>query len=228
MNPPDFFIIPYDLITDKGIEPADRMIFAVVYWLEHLKNEKCTASNETLAELACISNRSVPNSLENLEKNGYIERIYKDDGKRNRLEIRTTIAFKFAGTRAKRLQSSAMAVNRDSNVGESTSAMAVNRSRKDKKKKEVDTYSVSFEKFWQAYPRKISKKTALKAWERIEMTDDLLKKMLGTLEKQKQSEQWSKDAGRYIPHPTTWLHQERWEDEVDEKAAPLGGKYSNI
>src|SRR5690606_21528255 len=27
--------------------------------------------------------------------------------------------------------------------------------------------------------------------------------------------QWVKDGGVFIPHPTTWLNQQRWEDEID-------------
>ena len=34
------------------------------------------------------------------------------------------------------------------------------------------------------------------------------------LEAQKKSLQWSKEGGQYIPNPTTWLNQERWEDEL--------------
>ena len=38
--------------------------------------------------------------------------------------------------------------------------------------------------------------------------------MLKAIEKQKGSEQWTKDNGQYIPHPSTWLNQSRWEDEL--------------
>ena len=42
--------------------------------------------------------------------------------------------------------------------------------------------------------------------------EDLLEKMLQSIEKQKASSQWQDE--QYIPHPTTWLHGKRWEDEV--------------
>ena len=29
------------------------------------------------------------------------------------------------------------------------------------------------------------------------------------------SEQWKKDDGQFIPHPTTFLNGERWNDEID-------------
>jgi len=34
------------------------------------------------------------------------------------------------------------------------------------------------------------------------------------LKRWKASEQWTKDGGRYIPHPTTWLNREGWNDAI--------------
>lgn len=69
-----------------------------------------------------------------------------------------------------------------------------------------------FEQFWQAYPRKVGKGNARQAWKKIKMTDDLFNSILNAIEQQKQWEQWQRDGGRYIPHPATWLNQQRWED----------------
>ena len=38
--------------------------------------------------------------------------------------------------------------------------------------------------------------------------------ILAGIEKQKQSAQWTKDGGQFIPHPATWLNGCRWEDEM--------------
>jgi hypothetical protein len=32
----------------------------------------------------------------------------------------------------------------------------------------------------------------------------------------KSSHDWSKDGGKYIPNPATWLNQGRWDDEITE------------
>lgn len=71
-----------------------------------------------------------------------------------------------------------------------------------------------FERFWAVYPRHIAKQNARKAFEKLNPDDELLTVMINAVEKQKQSEQWTKDNGQYIPHPATWLNQRRWEDEV--------------
>jgi hypothetical protein len=71
-----------------------------------------------------------------------------------------------------------------------------------------------FERFWKAYPNKTGKGAARKSWQRIRPSEDLLKQMLDALAAQKLSAKWQTEGGRFIPHPSTWLNQERWEDEV--------------
>lgn len=31
----------------------------------------------------------------------------------------------------------------------------------------------------------------------------------------KNSKEWKKENGKYVPMPITWLQQKRWEDEVE-------------
>jgi hypothetical protein len=70
----------------------------------------------------------------------------------------------------------------------------------------------AFDRFWAAYPRKVGKGAARSAWKSGKLTGKL-DAILAAVEKQKASEQWRKDGGQFIPHPATWLRQERWEDE---------------
>lgn len=74
---------------------------------------------------------------------------------------------------------------------------------------------VDFDEFWTHYPRKISKKSASKAWIKIKPDQVLFETIMKALEQQKNSEQWQKVNGSFIPHATTWLNQERWTDEVE-------------
>ncbi len=78
-----------------------------------------------------------------------------------------------------------------------------------------------FEEFWQAYPRKVGKDAAQKAYEKREPSAELLASMLAAIKAQSQSEAWRKDDGQFIPYPATWLNQGRWMDEQKvEVAAP--------
>ena len=78
--------------------------------------------------------------------------------------------------------------------------------------KSEDNAREEFEKFWSAYPRKAGNKQ--KAFEAFKKADVSLDVLLAAIENQKQSAQWSKDNGQFIPHPTTWLNGKRWEDQL--------------
>lgn len=76
------------------------------------------------------------------------------------------------------------------------------------------TRSEDFEAFWAAYPRKVGKQAALKAYERN--VDVPVETLLSVIGREKRSEQWRRDGGQFIPHPATWLNQHRWLDEPTE------------
>jgi len=72
-----------------------------------------------------------------------------------------------------------------------------------------------FEQFWTVYPRKVGKGAARKAFAKIKPSEELLKRMVVAVVAQSKTEMWTKDKGQYIPNPSTWLNQERWEDEIN-------------
>lgn len=75
-----------------------------------------------------------------------------------------------------------------------------------------------FAQFWAAYPLKVGKKPAAKAFRKLHVSDALLEIMLAAIAVQRASERWRKNDGQYIPNPATWLNAARWEDEVPQSA----------
>lgn len=87
------------------------------------------------------------------------------------------------------------------------------------KEKENECYiNTSFDAFWRAYPKKVGKAAARKAFSKVKVPVDVL---LSAIDQQKQSKQWMKDNGQYIPNPATWLNQGRWDDELDDNVTPI-------
>jgi len=78
-----------------------------------------------------------------------------------------------------------------------------------------------FEEFWKEYPRKVSKKTALKAYLKAvsgkveQIVKDKAKTVLQGLQTAKTVWQAEKKDIQYIPHASSWLNAERWKDESD-------------
>lgn len=70
-----------------------------------------------------------------------------------------------------------------------------------------------FDVFWLSYPNKKNKGKAESIWKRIKPNAQLHEAILHGVERAKTSEQWSKDGGKFIPHPATWLNARGWEDE---------------
>lgn len=82
------------------------------------------------------------------------------------------------------------------------------------------TTSDRFEEFWAAYPRKTGKGAARKAWGKLKPGNKLFSKIMSAVEAQRQSDQWQRDHGQFIPYPATWLNQERWEDSPNVDPPP--------
>jgi hypothetical protein len=72
-----------------------------------------------------------------------------------------------------------------------------------------------FEKFWINYPRKEGKKEAMKAWEKVKNPEEVIERLKLILPKQKKLPQWTKEKGQFIPLPTRYINQKRWEDEIE-------------
>lgn len=76
-----------------------------------------------------------------------------------------------------------------------------------------EKYSQAFLDFWAHYPRKVGKDAAWKAWKRVKKTIPKPEELAAILERQKNSDDWRREGGKFIPHPATWLNQGRWKDE---------------
>lgn len=83
-----------------------------------------------------------------------------------------------------------------------------------------------FAGLWQYYPRKTSKQAAVKAWDKLRPSDELIAGIGKALRRQKASDDWQRGIG--IPYLSTYLNNARWEDEPDEppnnEPAPTGRK----
>jgi len=73
-----------------------------------------------------------------------------------------------------------------------------------------------FEDFWSVYPRKVGKAMAKKAWLKMVRSEDVQRAIAENIEQRVLQGEWS-DV-KFIPHPSTYLNQERWEDDLHTNA----------
>lgn len=69
-----------------------------------------------------------------------------------------------------------------------------------------------FAAFMAAYPRKAAEARARRQWMRMRPDTHLQTAMLAALAMQRQSAEWQREGGRYIPLPGKWLRGQRWLD----------------
>lgn len=81
-----------------------------------------------------------------------------------------------------------------------------------------DASEDGFEQFWKLYPKKAKRKDALRAWQKLKPSAELQEVLITALGKHCVSHDWTKEGGRYVPLPASWINGERWEDEL-----PAGG-----
>jgi len=74
-----------------------------------------------------------------------------------------------------------------------------------------------FDDFWELYPRKVGKIAARKAWDRLtvkpEIVIDGVERMVADP---------NLPSLEFLPHPSTWLNEGRWEDEPYPARKPEG------
>jgi len=72
---------------------------------------------------------------------------------------------------------------------------------------------MTFDRFWQLYPKKVGKLAAQRLWQRLKPDDEVQRQIETALV-------WQMPRWRdfkFIPHPATWLNQGRWMDEPPQQ-----------
>lgn len=85
----------------------------------------------------------------------------------------------------------------------------------------LDMWETQFNDFYSLYPKKVKKQDVKKWFQKNKPSNELFSSMLYSLEQFRASKEWQKDGGQFIPYPSTWLNQKRWEDEGIEQMRPM-------
>ena len=194
-------LIPMESLSDRDFRVLAALIsFFDIYGETFISNEK-------LADICGKSLSAIKRSLHDLNKNGFIRTRVERKGKliTRRYISETALLEKLR----KESKSPKMDEGKSKNAIEVKPKNGLENKSSINKTKE---YSSAFNEFWVAYPRKINKKKAWASFQKIE--PKLYSTIMHAISQQIKTDQWTKDGGKFIPHPTTWLNGERWDDEV--------------
>jgi len=175
---------------------------------------------DALSRKTGLTVSKIRTSLKRLEKTGEISR--KIAGKSQLITVEN-----YASYQSSSLEDDRKLASTSQDVDRMLTGFKEERKERSKEKKEECQKNIyicsskgraeKFDKFWAAYPKKKGKGAALKAWEKLNPSDELIEMMLSAVEQQKGTKEWVKDAGQFIPYPATWLNGRRWEDEADSQ-----------
>lgn len=224
-------IITYTTILHQareelGITTNEYCIADIIYHLSNNPKSKiqgwCYASRQTIGSFIGITKSSVLSIIEKLEK----KRIIEKDGETKYLRTTEKWFNTVVIVRIKQLGKETIPVVKKPTevVKKTTEAVkkptasgieTIPNIYKDNNiYKNKDNTMCAFEKFWSKYPNKKSKKKAQDTWNKIKPDNTLLEVILKAIETAKKTDQWQRG---YIPHPTTYLNQERWNDKFTNK-----------
>lgn len=195
--------IPKTVWLDDRLSMLDKGILTEIDSLD-CGDDGCWASNAYIAQFCQCSESKVSKSISHLIQLGYV-RVESFDGRTRKLQ--SCIAKNARQTsRKSEADQQKMPV---SNIKNNTKSNSTTR------KREGCDFSPGFTEFWNAYPRKVAKQNAAKAWSKTGADDSqsLTATILADVKRRVDGE-WKGKEVQYIPHPATYLNQRRWEDEV--------------
>lgn len=223
---PSFWsIIPNNVLSATNIKANAKLLYAKVTSLQSARGY-CFATNKYLAEGLGIAPDTVTRLLKELSDAGYL-RLEIVKGKDNQImerRIFPTITLPTIALSSRTNVRDPIGQISDTPIGQ-ISEERINTENKEEippkaprgasrrpPKKEPDHKPERFKKFWDFYPRGESKQAAIRAWDKLKPSDELIDKMAVALKRQMNSEDWRNGIG--IPYASTWLNGCRWSDEV--------------
>ena len=220
-------VLPAAVRYDPELPDKAKLLYAEISSLTGQRGH-CYASNEYFQRLFDISDRTVQRLLKALQARGLIQ-IQDGNGGAGRRKIYAGIN-PLAENPDNQQQEPRQKCrgNPDKNVGvhknnkennsSPSSPPGGERAKKALTKAEPDWKPDRFLGFWKFYPIHTSKQAAIRAWDRLKPSDELIAEIGKALRRQMATDLWTRGIG--IPYPATYLNQRRWEDEIAKEAAP--------
>jgi len=245
-KPAYWTVLPARVRYDKELRPNAKLLFAEINALADATGY-CWATNEHLGNLLDIAPRTVSDLISTLAKRGHIIVDIIRDPTTNEIVQRriwidkpvivdsppaedpeTPIA-KNGDTPIADFCYTPIAENGDTPIAKNGYKNNINninnippivpqggRQRREPKK-QPDWKPERFNKFWKFYPRGEAKQAAIRAWDKLQPSDELIETMAKALVKQMATDEWKRGIG--IPYASTWLNQRRWEDDIGKASA---------
>ena len=180
MEQPSYFsILTADVRYDKRLSDFARLLYSDITALCN-KQGYCSATNDYFAQIFDKSRRTISATIASLAETGYIAIEIIRDG--SNAVVTRKIWVQANAQKAAEQVSDPIEENFQDIKENNTS----NNNNPHTPKGEDEL----FDQFWQAYPKRVAKKPARRAWDKLHVDNDLLAKILAALAWQKRTDDW--------------------------------------
>lgn len=205
------------MTTKLGLKGLKRELYAIIYGFTQDGQNEFSGSLTYLAEWLDVSKQTVINNLQELVESELVV-VIKGNGTKNRYKVNFDKLYQSNNLTTTSQEISPVIDNSNNNQYNTFDNNNYNNKETLKESQ--------FEQFWKEYPKKVDKKGSYRAFIRIEKLDEKFDTIMNALKEQKNSLQWQKENGQYIPNPTTWIHQERWEQVLPKSKEIISHQYT--
>jgi len=211
---PNFYaIIPANVRYNKNITANAKLLYGEITALCSSKGY-CWSTNEYFSKLYGVSKKSISSWVSQLSLNEFVS--ISIEYKEGSNEIFHRYIRILPGGMEEKVKGPMEEKVKDNNTSINTTIN--NTVIKD-----------DFDKLWKTYDKKVDKKRAcdkyllLRKKNKIPPIDELITIILSW----NKTKKWTVGEGKYKPHLTTWLNQERWEDEIPKESQSNGHNNNN-
>lgn len=224
----NYIVIQSFMIKDLKLKGNELLTYAIIYGFSQNGEDKFTGSLQYIADWTNSTKQGIMKNLKSLVDKGLLEKteIFKNGVKFVEYHTTdyTTIQQSLTGYETKfngGMQQSLtppMQQSLTNNISLNNLDNNTNNNIVTPITPKADLVSFeekAFNDFWNIYPKKVNKQGTLRAFKKIKNLKTELPLILDAVERFKNSKGWQKDNGQFIPHPTTFINQERWKDQQD-------------
>lgn len=186
------------MVSDLKLRGNALLTYAIIYGFSQNGDDSYTGSRQYLAEWTNSTVQNVSRCLKKLLEDGLIIKKENVINGVKFCEYKAVVPELLPVTKCSRGSNKMFPNNIEYNTSNIYSA------KFDK--------NDAFKRFWSVYPRHTNKKKAFDVFVKKCTDETVLQKMLSAVVDYKETEQWQNE--RFIPHASTWLNGERWEDEI--------------
>lgn len=187
------------MVSDLKLRGNALLIYAVIYGFSQNDDDSYTGSRQYLADWTNSTVQNVSRCLKKLVEDGFIIKTENVINGVRFCEYKAVVPELLPGTKCSGGRNKMFHNNIEYNTSNIYSA------KFDK--------NDAFKRFWSVYPRHTNKKKAFDVFVKKCTDETVLQKILSAVVDYKETEQWQNE--RFIPHASTWLNGERWEDEIN-------------